>query len=588
MEFNFGNFSNFNLDKEDKKREDLFPDLKIAGSPTSYTFKPIEVPKLEEYIPLQDTQSIKDIIKELTKKRQDDSLHFTLQPNLPPRKILVQSKSQRDEHAIVMSVRESQRESNTLDSPHIEMPVDKNARINQIISTKKRAENMEIKEPLKLEDTVLDSFLRTGEIFVVYNERIYTLGNSTENPEFEESIFLKYKNAFFVLQEADDFSELEKIFLSSNQENIEQFKERTLSQMSERNEQLKQEVLNLRSSLDRKFSLSEYIVNKIFSLYNERKPTCKPSGLEVSLDFEEYKDNKVDFHSLNLVNPESYFSGLFSEINSATRSCMNGLIGIFGYLYGFVIKDNLVDLNNFPKSYISLGSLEEFIGKYKERIERALKRKIADSLEDNLAVLRNNEEKVLLAKNQLSQSPMRKNDEGNIGFEQITDNRFVVYRKIPDFIMKRNGNFYHFPAARIGVIIEQSQNKESLRMPNPDGFFNGPGFVFEPGKEYRHPFTRAKNNDYGTELCHGYSKWSTYGEHDVDTQWQKIKDLEKSHFPEQVLIVLTRIEDIMKTGCKGNFAPFIPLTPSNFEKINITEQEARNLAITGVEIYDNN
>ena len=82
---------------------------------------------------------------------------------------------------------------------------------------------------------------------------------------------------------------------------------------------------------------------------------------------------------------------------------------------------------------------------------------------------------------------------GDIGFAKINDNQYAVYVIVPEFLMGKNGNYYHFGNAEITMPLKF--NGTSLAIENPPQVLNIP---------YSHPFVHSNG-----AICYdGSERWS--------------------------------------------------------------------------------
>lgn len=444
---------------------------------------------------------------------------------------------------------------------------------------KKRLE-FDIKSRPSLEGTILESFDVTEDFFIFYSDRLYTHGYVVKDCDGNDRGKIIYNRTEILLEESEDFARIEQMFFEKNKNNIENFKERVLDELLERYNRSEKAISDLRESIERRFSLPDFILNEIFTLYNRRKSKALSNRSKIDMMLNEKKDFKKTIpDTLNIDsfsdNKSCFLKLIEDESSSIKKGKINGVIGFFGHVYGFYSKDvPIINLDSLSESLVHLGTFKEFNKRYKKYLSDKVEEKVKELFSERICFLKRNEAKVDLVR-KMSNISARKKEDGEIGFEKISEGEYTVYKKLPRFIMKKNGNYYMFPKAKIATVIYANESALKVKVP---------GFICE--SYYKHPFTRS-NGGGRTNLCHGSLDWDVFGIHAVNHGWQRFSDLKKNNFAGQVLTVLDGLEKILTMGCTGNFVPYTHITPDNFGDEHISKEKAYKLIRSGIKLYDN-
>lgn len=423
-----------------------------------------------------------------------------------------------------------------------------------------------LKEKLELSDTFFGN-LKNGEIFIYSNNTLYKL-NSQEN---EEGYFLNYKGRSFGLEKSEDLIKLESNFLEKNRENIKRFQTKNLDNLSKQYNDLRRNFLSLKQKINNRFSIEEFISDYVFTLYNRRKISPKKMYKDINLS-EEDLSKKIEIGEINFSDlKKSVLENLAENISKEKNKNFGGLVVLCGNIYGVLPLSN--STNQKTKKEISLDnsfyicSMQEIDLRYKEKLSKEINRRVKENFYSAILKIEEGKEKIREL-NSDGRKRIIKNREGDIGFEKKSNNEYLVFKDLPRYIIKKNGEHYPFPSVRIGTRITCNGGGLS---------FQTKGDVLTSG--YEHPFVY-----YDGSICYGDSgghqkeilgvKRSNYG----------LNNLNKKQFAIDVLKVLDFTEEVLTKGYDGNPTPVHPI--SSFREID--REEANRLARRGIKIFDNN
>jgi len=420
---------------------------------------------------------------------------------------------------------------------------------------------------LNLGNTIINS-LGNGEIVVYSNNKLFTLENVNGNKE--EGYFLNYKGKDFRLEESENLIRFEEDFLERNREDIKEFQTKNLDKLSKEYGRLREKILDFRDSLNRDFSLEEFISDYIFALHHHKKinPSQKYENIKLPQSgFKKSEVKKISFSGAR----KSVLEGLVEEFGKGNNKKLGGIAFMSNGVYSLPLASEnsrrRKQINLEESFYIS--SINDFERKYKEKLSEEIKNKVKKSFSLEILKIKDFKEKI----QELNKKTRRRinNRKGSVGFDKKSNNEYIVFRSLPQYIMKKNSNYYLFPSVKIGDRIIKK---------NRDLSFTIPGFVYKT-LNYHHPFVYDSEN-IEQNVCHGSGYRSPLR---IKKTSYKISNLNKKEFAISVLKVLDLLEGVLERGYTKRTTPVHELGDFSMEKI--TESKARRLERLGVKIHDN-
>ncbi len=397
--------------------------------------------------------------------------------------------------------------------------------------------------------TLLDSYSNNRDIFLFDCDKLYVLGFISN----VSSNYLLFKGRKFSLEESEDVPNLEREFYKRNEGNISDYRNSVISDLRKR-----QESLGSSSIEESSFSIPRFITEEIIPLYcgEKENPMISFDELRNSLELEQ--DTSV--RKLSFVNGMSCFSRTIGAISDSQQLNIQSLVGFNRTL--FYLDSSL------PGSRLEdakpLCTFDELNEQYLSFLRQNVSFIISERLRSGIISIQGNE-RIKAQRN------IQKID---IGYRELSVNTCEIFRVLPPFIVKKRGNYYAFPQAKICTKIMRSGDSLKFQLP---GYISG---------EYHHPFC-YKVVDNETPVCHGSINWNIFGMYPVNSNYVNISNLRSGHFAQQVLTVLSGLESILTRGLSARtFQPVKCLEPNEFSKELITKSEAMRLK-NRVLIYDN-
>jgi len=452
------------------------------------------------------------------------------------------------------------------ESRHLTKRANENSRIAQILKNLKEPDNIP-SFSFKIKGDILSSFNETGELFVFHENTFYTIGNlNRSNEKNPHSGKISYKGIEFNLDESENIKSIERLLLENNLRGIKNSYGKALALAKKSFPILEESSYNIQPEVSSR--LERYIISDVLHVNQH--------GLEESrknLKAIEKEINKIESEAPQI--KDSIFSrlpvlpGLIKKKSDESRTGFNSIVGIFGYVYGIKSDKNpYISLEDVASFGECIGSITKLSKEYTKEIEITIGKSLAPDFNRVLRAVKRGRE--------ISGNIRDLKRREGVRFAK-SGNAYTIYKDIPDFIIKKNGNYYHFPSATAGVTVLEGGNSAKIELP---------AFIKE--KEYKHPFSTSYAGGNKTSICHGSLSWDTFGTIQAKGNWQPLNELRKRKFGEQIFSALDGIERILTTGLSASGAnPYRILNRSSFSEYLVDSSEIQSLRSRGVRVYDN-
>ncbi len=433
---------------------------------------------------------------------------------------------------------------------------------------------------LRLTPTFVSDFNHTTEPLVILNSRMYTVHRCSKQ---KRDNYLSMGGLKFRLEEAVELTILEKRFLLDNSCAISSHLDNLTNNII---------IPNLRGRLGnikrlqgillrlKEFSMQRFILEDVFEKYFElvkrkrgmtRETDISVNGLSSSNDFQ-----------IPSIEEILGSSSIFESQLERKYNC-SGFVLLRGRVYA-------LDRNNgtTPKSHVCvsgrrytvrhIGHTSKFEQEYKQVIGDYITKRLIGRGSKYVSSLTNLEKTVAKLRKEVDRrSAINRRtygSDGEVGFKNIDNNNYEIFLNLPKYIIEFKGEYYLFPAVRIGTRIIVGQNILSIK-----DYCS----VLE-GKRYHHPFVYSDNI-----ICHGDNlRWNKLGVNFGDYNFSELK---QHNIAGQIALILNEGKRVLTSSYFGNFvSPVQRLSPSTFssERLLNGEWEAKRLAKQGVMIYYEN
>src|SRR3989338_5506478 len=421
--------------------------------------------------------------------------------------------------------------------------------------------NFDTRAKLNIEETILDCYKDSQEFFIAHKNSIYTLGYPTKETKGH---ILAYRSTNFSLEESESLLRLDGFFIEKNQENIEKYKKQILNELEQKNQQARETIKQLRGSFSEGFSMQRYIVKTIFPMHTKKKSENYIDA-ESAKSLLKWKDTGgAGSQEISLLGTKPLLIEYLEQKNGRKYE---GVAGFFGktYLIPSKLSIDIDSLNN----YYGLEDFNDFAKGFKDFARRTLEDRIKRGFSQRMQIVESNEMTVKRVQEINDGSDnVTHNEDGDIGFDKLEKNTFVLYRKIPKYIIKKNGKHYLFDSAKIGVALHF--NGDSIKIDTP-------GFIYG-NKAYTHRYA-LRPCDLGTFICHHNVDFNKiYG---IRGDYQAIEKLKENKFAAQALNTIKVIENVLTYGCAVNKEEDMP------SQCRIDSAEVARLKKQGIKEYDN-
>lgn len=439
------------------------------------------------------------------------------------------------------------------------------SRVSQLLQRNSRITPPEIKEPqqnIDFPSNVFSVFNQSGEFFAVYEGKLYTLGMG----ETEESgPAVTYKGVCLPINESESLGKLEEILLHQNFQRIDEYSRSFAASLVD---SYRQKEDKLRRIMERAYSnIEEAVAAELFDSQKrlsamQSKRTKKPSFKRVDV-------------SEHLHVTKSQAEETINCLLDAKGISAKAIIGLFGHTYAVPGDAGItIDLEDIGVRLPHLSSLESLAQTYSQKLSGFVKSRVGDAYaqwSSEIGEAFVDEEPLVFRAGQF--------EEGQYGLKKVNEKTLWFYKKLPAYVIKKEGDYFLFPKATIATSIELDEASARL------GF---PAFVIG---SYPHPFNTAYRYDPSetrtSKICHGLLNWNNFGRHPIKNELFTVNNLTEKAFAEKAITVLEAIEGIMHLGIGGSSAnPFRSLTRNNFEENYIDEARAKEMQGRGIEIYD--
>ncbi len=333
-----------------------------------------------------------------------------------------------------------------------------------------------------LQNHFLSLFQRTEKPFAVIDGIIYLI-NSSNTVNEENTLYLKDES--FLLEESEEVSVLEKALFHSKagefEELISKYVKQTISKVETGFAEL-EELENFYESVQ-DMSIENFIKIGVFNAYNNgNKKIIKKSELSVP-EIEQMPAIE------DLIPQESLLETI---INSPGMIVLNNMC----YKIGLSSDKNLPYLRYNQHTYKieSWISLEELCKKYTQALTNHLRETIEKYSNGFSKIL----SQIKKSKNYLKARAKKQkasSKQGYISFQKTKPNQYEIKVIVPPYIIQKDGKYYAFGTAILGLTIVSRANL--IRLKNPPRVLNGP---------YQHPFVYGPNFNY--EICYGNLNWT--------------------------------------------------------------------------------
>jgi len=322
----------------------------------------------------------------------------------------------------------------------------------------------------------LSSFAYTREPFAILGNRLFTLREVKERPKPKQNC-LQINHDFYELRESDKISNLEEEFFRLREDELKDYLfERIVHRENDVSKGLKQidnDYQNLQTT-----TLETFILVDVFNAYFNRENSTERKVNSVTENFDNSLLEKL--YSQENVLPEQLKNkkilSLKNQVYELTTkiSRPDRLLNFRGKNYSLRMMSNLRDLvNDYEHNLlVKVGKfVEEHAGTYQMQLKNLQQqRKELDRL------------LILQANNSFIQ-------EGNLSFSRKGKTDYTLKLRVPDFFIKRDGEYYPFPEAVIGLELGSRNNQVKVKgIPN---VYNRP---------YNHPFVWST---FDSGICYG-------------------------------------------------------------------------------------
>lgn len=396
---------------------------------------------------------------------------------------------------------------------------------------------------LDLSRTPISNFPR-DEFILFAKDKLYFL-TKDHVPESGKKINIVGKD--YGLIESESFLDLEKDYLKENKKGIDSFKSEYLKEVSEGNKIIKEKYNDLERSLRQEGSVSSLVRNYFF-------PITK--GIDIEKIIEEDKkreenEKKIDIDKIkgiDLSQEPSYLRSFLQEKGSPPFLFAKG-------------KCYQVSDSRF-KVIHKIGDLEK---KYKGFLKNKIKNKIRKSLDSYVNWL---VEKDMSDLKEKVSSATSKPD-SRFGADKISENEYVLFKKIGDYGVEWDGHFYLFPPVKVGICLIKT----------PWGYKIDEGVFVYNNPYYKHPFITGDKGDERREICTAGELGKIHKNINFVSSGGK---KEKASLMKSAKSALDYFEDILKRGHNTTHRPMDSIPESAKQ---ISKKEAEKLNQRGVEFF---
>ncbi len=415
---------------------------------------------------------------------------------------------------------------------------------------------------LELSNTIFNSFIGDEDIHIYSFNKFYSIIDQINDEEVENH-YLNYEGKKLKIEESENLKGLEAKFLEKNTDNIKNFQSRNLDKLSDEYDEIRENIFALKDSINKDFSIEELISDYIFALHQRKKITDSLDYKDIRLP-EENLTEKTGFEEIDFSDMKnSILEELVDEISYEHNKRLGGLIIVDNDIHGFFPTRERKQINFDDAFY--LDSIKNFNKKYKEKLSEEIKKMIKQNFDSE--ILKINESREALRKLDDKRKKNINTRQEDIGFDKISNDEYIVFRKLAEYIVKKKGDCYLFPKVNVGTRIFKQRNSLS---------FSVPGFIYKT-PNYFHPFVHKKPNDI-QNICHA--------EKSIKKDRYNFRKLDKKEFAINILKILNFAESVLIDGYLKDPSPVNP-NLCDFEDLIISEDKSDELRTQGIKYSDN-
>jgi len=374
---------------------------------------------------------------------------------------------------------------------------------------------------LDLSETFLSHF-GDKESFMLLDGKLYSL-HGIANKDYRGKI-LCVEGQRITLEESEDIVFLERRYLEKNRERIAKFLKQGLKNVNEHSSEFLEKRDKAKFSWLEELDVEDFLYDWFIPAYwkmNSRKAKSNTNSNE--------KNNRLSVSLEDILRGVEKKKIFLNELKKETKA--QRLAMVLGELYKIPIKPKSdKNIINFEERVhvVSLPFLEEA---YRARIEKEIKSCMVENVAK--AIEKANTEKTLddkIKRGAVGNFPK------NLKFEKVSENEYIVVKKIPAYTLLKKRKYYHFRETRIGIRVYSVDGK--IR-------FNEGAFVYNDPR-YLHPFVSSGDDSKERKICYGnmnnqelrMKKWGINQDYDASEE-----DVAKS-----MVMILHKANMIMMHG----------------------------------------
>ncbi|MGK0208980.1 MAG: hypothetical protein ACI83O_000242 [Patescibacteria group bacterium] len=383
-----------------------------------------------------------------------------------------------------------------------------------------------------------------------------------------EKIPVLYHGTRYYFQPSHSYSEIESTLMDSMSSDISMYRGKCVDTLKNKSSSVNDLVNTYSDRLSGKFSDMENVCNSLLLMnYDQFENGMNAEQKKIVASIAKQSD------LINSLSFESQFSSpniLEKYISSHLPNSDDLLLRIDNDFYTIFSGNEVIDLNSlaFEKTF----TYEDLHSHYLKEFSRLVHSEVADSLNDVVVKLGDMEKSFSTLDSLSREATVANKKLGAFGYELQSESSACMFKDIDSYIIKKKGDHYLFPKARIGTQIRKNNDGSAAIVETPPYVIG----------HYPHSFMR-KESSGKSYFCFGDINFANICS-------QTYQPLDSSHFPvlhNDAVLSIGTLENVLKFGFRADYHPHRYLNPQNFATNHISLSRVNELSTKGIEICDN-
>ena len=388
------------------------------------------------------------------------------------------------------------------------------------------------------------SFLPKDELILINKGKLYFLSFK------ETSLKAKLSGMEFFFIESESLLEIEQDYLKSNSKYIKAIFDSITQEIKSRESVSERIVKNFESSFQGKVSLDSIIKNYFY-------PATKRINVkEILKNVEKFEHLQKESSLKSLKDINLMFEPSLIETYLNQKYGKRPLLYTGGKISPLDNQKHLLeDLNKLNRDYKTFLS-----NKIKNLIEKDFENLLDNAINKNSSILK--------TKNQLES--IVSSPHPSFGADKISDNEYILFKKVESYGVEYGGSFYLFPPTKVGLGISMNGNGCHIQ---------DRGFIYDD-PSYAHPYVEGAKGKKRRSIC-------TAGNHSKilnKLSFEENAGLKTINAMNSAIGLLDSFENILK---RGHNSGHIPAHGDSVEKSakKLSRHEAERLKKKEVEFF---